>query len=206
MRILGLIVIRLLRLRSMVMLFALAAAYAFPVLAQQDATTLLLVARPHVRDPLFAQSVVLVTRHGRSRPMGVILNKPSNIRFALPSEKNQDTEPGHVLYLGGPVSPQVTIYLFRDDLPPNGGNSLLRLGGGVYLGMGREVPNSLLERKTRSDLKAFRGFASWSHGQLEQEISRGNWLVLPFDPAIALQGETSQMWNELLARASQRRI
>ena len=206
MRTFSLIVIRLLRLRSMVMLLVLATFHACPVLAQQDATTLLLVARQQLRDPLFAQSVVLVTRHGRSRPMGVILNKPSNIKFSLPSGKREAVGHVHVLYLGGPVSQQVTIYLFKEDVHPDGGGNLLSLGGGLYLGMGREVPNSLLERKTPAELKAFRGFASWSHGQLEQEISRGDWLVLPFDPAIVLQGDTSQLWSELLARASQRRI
>lgn len=176
------------------------------VQAQQPATTLLLVARPQVQDSRFAESVVLVTRHGRSRPMGVILNQPTDVRFRLEGGGDADRAPTHTLYHGGPVSPRVTVYIFQPR-PEDGSadrRNLLDIGHGLFLGMGSAVPDALL-RRADGGLKVFRGFSSWAHGQLENEISRGDWLVLPFEPDYALRSDVSRLWQELIARASQRR-
>lgn len=175
--------------------------------AQQATTSLLLVARQQMRDALFAQSVVLVTRHGRSRPMGVILNKPTDIKFGLEEGPDKGVATTHTLYRGGPVSPHVTVYLYKDPTVerPSARRDLLDLGGGLFMGMGSAVPGALL-RQPEIRLKAFQGFSSWAHGQLEAEISRGDWLVLPFDAELALRGDVSRLWEELIAKASQRRI
>lgn len=188
-------------------LLLLVLALPLGVFAQQDVSTLFLVAGAQMRDPSFSESVVLVTRHGRSEPMGVILNKPSNVKFGLPGEKGGKATPGHVLHFGGPVSPQMMVYLFKDELNEAAGmGNVLRLGGGLFMGMGRQIPLALLMQMAPTEFRVFSGFASWGPGQLENEIARGEWLVLPFDPAIPLQGDTSRLWEELLARASQRKI
>lgn len=181
---------------------------SFDVHAQQATATLFLVARPQIRDPLFAESVVLVTRHGRSRPMGVILNKPTNIKFGIEDNAGDGAKTVHTLFLGGPVSPQMTVYLYKD---PGAGESagrkdLLDLGNGLFMGMGQTVPSRLLAGHPGISLKAFRGFSSWAHGQLEREISRGDWLVMPFEAEQALRTDVSRLWEELIARASQRQI
>ena len=188
-------------LRYLLLLFTLLPA-AVPVFAQQDTEALLLVARPQLGSPLFAESVVLVTRHGRSRPMGVILNKPTSVTLG----ESENAAPPRKIFRGGPVSPQVVVYVFREEVPIQGRSDLLRLGGGVFMGMGEAAMIDLLRRKPEASLKVFAGLASWAHGQLENEISRGDWLVLPFDAEAVMRIDTGQMWQELIARASQRLI
>ena len=176
---------------------------AMPVLAQQQTEALLLVARPQIRGSMFTESVVLVTRHGRSRPMGVILNKPSDIRFG--GQEDNGTA-ARQLNLGGPVSPQTLVYVFRDESSIEGRPDLLRLGSGLYMGMGEAAMMALLKQQSAVSLRAFAGISSWAHGQLESEISRGDWLVLPFDAEAVMQTDTGSLWKDLIARASQRRI
>jgi putative transcriptional regulator len=173
-----------------------------PAFAQQlESQTLLLVARPQLRDPMFAESVVLVTRHGRSRPMGVILNKPSTFRLGG-AEPGRE---GHAVFVGGPVMPQTLVFVFRGNESSLGRRDLLNLGDGYFMGMGPAVGDSLLGAGTPAALKVFTGLSSWGQGQLEAEISRGDWLLLPFDPAAVMQLDTGKLWQELLARASERR-
>ncbi|NJD26241.1 MAG: YqgE/AlgH family protein [Betaproteobacteria bacterium] len=177
-----------------------------PALAQQlDSHALLLVATPQLRDPIFAESVVLVTRHGRSRPMGVILNKPSAYRFGAAEPGREGRRDSYAVFLGGPVMPQSLVFVFRGDERNLGRRDLLNLGDGYFMGMGPGVGDSLLGGAPPAALKVFAGLSSWGQGQLEAEISRGDWLLLPFDPAAVMQIDTGKLWQELLARASERR-
>jgi putative transcriptional regulator len=179
---------------------------AVPAFAQQlESQTLLLVARPQLRDPMFAESVVLVTRHGRSRPMGVILNKPSTFRLGAAEPGREAGREGHAVFVGGPVMPQTLVFGFRGDERSLGRRDLLNLGDGYFMGMGPGVGDSLLGAGAPAALKVFAGLSSWGQGQLEAEISRGDWLLLPFDPATVMQLDTGKLWQELLARASERR-
>ncbi|MBI2308497.1 MAG: YqgE/AlgH family protein [Rhodocyclales bacterium] len=167
--------------------------------AQVGAEALLLVARPQLEDGLFAKSVVLVTRHGRSPPLGVIVNRP------LPKEQGSErTAP--TIYLGGPVATQRFAYLYRTKRPGLSGQMVLRLGEDAFFGISAAIPAELQKEPPPVPRKLFRGFASWGHGQLEQEIARGDWLVLPFDADIALRERVDTMWQELLSLASSRSI
>lgn len=191
------------------MVFAAGLLLTSAAQGQQPTTSLLLVARPQIKDPFFAESVVLVTRHGRSRPMGVILNKPTQTRSGLADGEAEKPEAGaQTLFIGGPVSPRVTVYIYKDPEAgkPGGRKDVLDLGDGLFMGMGGALAKQLLERQPAIELKVFRGFSSWAHGQLEREISRGDWLVLPFEAELALRADVAGLWEELIARASRRRI
>ncbi|MFC5302665.1 YqgE/AlgH family protein [Azospira restricta] len=172
---------------------------AFSAAAQVTAEALFLVATPQVRDSLFAESVVLVTRHGRSPPLGVIVNRP------LPRDESEDRKsPG--LYLGGPVATHRFAYLYRSKRAGLAEQMVLRLGKDMFFGIGAAIPAELQKDSLAVPRKLFRGFSSWAHGQLEQEIARGDWLVLPFDADVALRDDVNTLWQEMLSRASSRSI
>lgn len=173
------------------------------VMAQQEAEALLLIARPQIRGSIFTESVVLVTRHGRSRPMGVILNKPSDMMLSTPEAVQSEQRP---LNVGGPVSPQIIVYIFQGSALAEGRSDMLRLGADLFMGMGDAALSSLLQRKPDLQVRAFAGLASWAHGQLENEIARGDWLVLPYDADTVMQTDVANLWKVMLARASQRQI
>jgi putative AlgH/UPF0301 family transcriptional regulator len=81
--------------------------------------SVLLVAAPHLRDPSFGHSVVLVMFPPGSGPSGVILNRPTSLTladiWAEPEERHGRTDS---LYFGGPVQPDGLLFLFRMTPPP----------------------------------------------------------------------------------------
>jgi putative transcriptional regulator len=174
-------------------------ACAPPSRAQMEATTMLLVARPQLNDPYFQRSVVLVLRHGKSRPIGVILNRPLD----TPPHKEGET-PATPQFLGGPVMPSGVVFMFKST---SASVDVLSLGAGLYLGFGQD----LLDRMTQLQpppvrLRVFRGFAVWSPGQLENELARGDWLPLPMAADEVLRGDVRNLWEELYAKANERPI
>jgi len=72
----------------------------------------LLVASPALPDPNFDRSVVLILEHGEEGTLGLILNRPSDVRLsmALPQWEHLAVEPS-VVFVGGPVSPGAAICL-----------------------------------------------------------------------------------------------
>lgn len=178
-------------------LLALAALFAAPpARAQLEARAVVLVATPQLRDPLFAESVVLVTRHGRSRPFGVILNRPLALEAApLDGER----VPTHI---GGPVSPHEIVFLARARAPESVARELLALDGGLLMGFGRRLLGLLGGEIARSqDLRLYAGFSAWGAGQLEAEIARGDWRVLPYDASLILRPKVEGLWRELWTRS-----
>jgi putative transcriptional regulator len=77
--------------------------------AQQDqpANGVLLIAKPELDDPNFSRSVVLVTQAPDYSTVGVILNRPTTVRYE-----------GKPVWMGGPVMRQVVVALFRAEGPP----------------------------------------------------------------------------------------
>ena len=94
-------------LRAAALLLVLAAGT--PVFAQQDlpANGLVLIAKPTLRDPNFAKTVVLVTQTPDASTVGVIINRPSTLQ--LSQFLSQEFQTGNYrdrIYVGGPVMRQ----------------------------------------------------------------------------------------------------
>lgn len=87
--------------------------------AETAAPAVLLVAKPELQDPNFAESVVLVLFPREGGPLGVVLNRPTRLTLmeAFPNERRLNTR-GDTLYLGGPVQMNALMYLFRRSPPP----------------------------------------------------------------------------------------
>ena len=52
-----------------------------------------------------------------------------------------------------------------------------------------------------AEFRVYAGFAGWSPGQLEQEMTRGGWLILPGDAAMVFDEAPDELWQELVQRA-----
>lgn len=155
-----------------------------------------LVAKPQVQGPFFERSVVLVTRHGRGAAVGLVLNHPSNIPLARLSGQGTgrggDDQP---LYVGGPVDLDRTVFLRRsaEPLPES-----LNLLSDIYMSENSQVLEEALGAGLpASRLRVFKGFSAWAPGQLEREIEREDWLVLPADPDLVF-ADPEGLWERLL--------
>jgi putative transcriptional regulator len=169
----------------MLILFFMAATAG----AQPAANGILLIAKPELEDPNFSRSVVLVTQAESGETVGVILNRPT-----------QRTEPrtGAVLYSGGPVMREVTVAVFRSPQPPAA--AAFRVLRNVYLSMHPANLARLLEGDAR-DYRLYSGFSGWAPRQLEAEMLRDGWYVLPATEELVFRAETAGMWEELAERA-----
>lgn len=173
--------------------------------AQAIRPSLLLVASERLADPRFQHTVVLVTRHGGPGVIGVILNRPLAISLGkvFPSLPPGGAA-GQPLFFGGPVATGQLVFAFGDR--PAASSDRIEVHPGVYLGQAPGLLAQLLHRTPPPErLRVFAGHAGWAAGQLEGEIARGDWLLLPFDPALLFAPDTSRLWPELYRKASEKR-
>jgi putative transcriptional regulator len=168
---------------------------------KEDERSVLLIASEDMADPRFRQSVVLVTRHGRSNStLGVIVNRPLNagLERVFP-EIRQAAQ--HRLHYGGPVAPADLVFMLRGETAPA---SSIILAEGLFLSSNIESLQRLLEAPTPATrLRVFRGFASWAPYQLENEIDRCDWHLLPVDADALFNDPLDGMWLKLWRRATQ---
>jgi len=164
-----------------------------------DTPAFLLVASQHMADPRFRKTVLLVTRHGRSGPIGVIVNRPEKVTLDKMLPEYPDAKK-FSLFNGGPVFPAQVSYIVR------GGDAVenaLTISSDIYLAYDMPILGELLGGKRRyKDLRVMHGLASWAPGQLEYEIKLGDWNTLPIDDAVIFNMPPAKMWQELHDRAT----
>lgn len=162
-------------------------------------SSFLLVASQQMADPRFRQTVILVTRHGNTGPIGVIINRPQDITLdkifpAYPAAKEFS------LFDGGPAYPKQISFLVRGADAAQGA---LTISGNIYLAYDSSLLGELLDGKRHyTGLRVMHGLASWAPGQLEYEIKRGGWFVMPLDEAAIFDRPPDEIWQELQSHAA----
>ncbi|MDX1374786.1 MAG: YqgE/AlgH family protein [Burkholderiales bacterium] len=158
----------------------------------------LLVARPGLLDPNFRQTVVLVTQRPDGSTVGVILNRPTQLELAplvpgLPAANYRDA-----LYFGGPVMRRSVVAVFESSTAP--ASSAFHVLRDIYLSM-HEANIARLLGSGGARYRLYVGFSGWGPGQLESELAREGWYVLPADPTVVFRDDTRGLWEALVARA-----
>ena len=186
---------------------ALLAALAIVVVAggaaadvEDDGSAVLLVAKPHMRDPGFAQTVVLVTFPQDAGPMGVILNRPAGIAIGDLLAERADVRPRRdPIYFGGPLEPDGLLFVFHAPLHPV---KALPILDDLYLSGDGAIFDALMAATgDAANQRFYAGHSGWGEGQLDAEIANGAWFVLPADPAVIFDMAPEHMWETLVARA-----
>lgn len=155
-----------------------------------------LIASRGLLDPNFAKTVVLLIAHNDEGAMGVIINRPTEVELGQMLEELEDAESrARTVWVGGPVAHWQLVLLFRSA---EGSDQDEPVFEDVYFSASREVLESLLERGI--EFRIYAGYAGWSPGQLEQEIARGGWHVLPGTAEMVFDNEPLTLWRELVTR------
>lgn len=148
----------------------------------------LLVATPPLADPNFDGTVVALLEHGPEGALGVVLNRPLDLRVAeaLPGWEVLVAEPA-VIFSGGPVGDGAGLCL---GVAADGSIEILDLN----------VDPIGLDTAGRA-MRIFLGFAGWGPGQLESELAQDAWIVVPADPWHDVVGRRpSSLWRDVLRR------
>ncbi len=187
-------------IHSIVLPFVLALLCVIPLSGQQPrpAAGMFLVALPELQDPNFAHSVVLLFDYGEHGAAGVIVNRPTEARLEdlLPDVEGGDRPVGSV-YLGGPVLPQGVLVLMRAASAPEEAREVF---DDVYVSADRD----LLDRLVKGDgtFRVYAGYAGWGAGQLDWEIRRGSWALVPADVEAVFGDDPEAVWRKMLRRAT----
>lgn len=149
----------------------------------------LLVATPELLDPNFARSVVLLIQHNDEGAMGLVLNRPSDMKLADVWEKVGDAPCEVDAYLnhGGPCNgPLMAIH--TDEFLME-----IEVAAQVYF---CASPEKLQRLVLQTDQPAlfFAGMAGWGPGQLEGELETGSWMTKPAD-ADDIFGDHRDLWE-----------
>lgn len=152
----------------------------------------LLLAHPHLKDPSFASTVVLLTRHEDSGSLGVVLNQSTGERLGQLSSEFSSCGLGEVpVYVGGPVN-QNQIILAAWKLVPEAGQFQL------YFGLEPEAARSKMEEDPDLVFRAFKGYSGWSEGQLLGELESNAWVVSEVDAESISNRDGADLWRHLI--------
>ncbi|WP_232661218.1 YqgE/AlgH family protein [Pseudonocardia sp. TRM90224] len=161
----------------------------------------LLVASPGLLDPNFRRSVVYIIEHRGRGSLGVVLNRPSEVavRDVLPTWAPLAAQP-YSVFVGGPVEGETALCLaaVRTGHDPAKVGGLVTVRGPVALVDLDGDPDALVNRLR--GLRVFAGYSGWDAGQLDAEIARGDWIVVPALPDDVLTGRDTGLWGQVLRR------
>ena len=157
----------------------------------------LLVATPTLLDPNFRQTVLLMLEHHDEGALGVVLNRPSQlkVRSAIKEWGTAVARP-RVVFVGGPVSPSSVIALASVALDDAGQHWSQVIG---------RIGTVDLERKPDDvagldETRIFAGYAAWAPGQLEAELAQDSWFVLNHAGTDPFAPDPDRLWPTVLGR------
>lgn len=145
----------------------------------------------------FSRTVTLICRHNDEGAFGLTLNKLSGNQMgeAIMADLPDSIE-AFPLFMGGPVQPSVMTFLYLDPQL----NEDEWVMPGIGIGNSLEIMLELAEKGwfEKQQIRVFSGYSGWSPGQLENELERGSWLVLPAAVDLALKVSPDNLWSSLL--------
>jgi putative transcriptional regulator len=147
-----------------------------------------LIAMPAMEDPVFGGTVVYVCEHNENGVLGVVINKPTDMTMQVLFEridlKLEDSPGAHIdepIMFGGPVQDDRGFVLHT---PGARYSSSLTVTDEVAFTTSIDVLEAVAAGTGPQRMLVSIGYAGWSPGQLEEEISRNGWLTVGADAHI----------------------
>ena len=130
-----------------------------------------LVALPSLEDPNFSKSVVYIYEHNEEGAMGLIINKPLTMQLQdVLQHLDIDTPSSSVgeqaVMMGGPIGQEHGFVLYEEDSE-------------IFLSSSKETLVAIAKGEGPKHYIVTLGYAGWQSGQIEQELQRNDWLIVP---------------------------
>jgi putative transcriptional regulator len=157
----------------------------------------LLIADRRLRDPNFAETVVLIITYDEDGAIGLILNREGAVPVSGILKGVKDAgKLTDLAFEGGPVEPKSVLTLFRSRTPQPRAR---RIGGEVYAVLEQTLLEEILANGAgRDQLRFYLGFANWAPGQLEAELDAGAWRVFPGSASSIFDPNPDSLWDRLV--------
>ena len=158
-----------------------------------------LVAKRSLDGTHFGQTVVYLVKHGGDGSLGLIVNRLSDVSLseAVPDIEDEQAS-AHALYYGGPVGLPMIVMLARGQ---SGAEGMSHVADGVYASTERRALEDLLAaRKPANAVRFYLGYSGWAADQLDFELLRGSWHVIPADTDAIFSEDTDSLWEQYIDR------
>ena len=194
--------IRRLIITAWVLVFAAGAApvWGEPARAAESLAGKLLVAAPSMPDPRFQETVIYMCLHDGSGALGLIVNRRMGLvpgqavaeQFELEAKPIDDEIP---LHWGGPVDPGRGFVLHSNEYTSD---STEPVSPEIAFSIDTRILTDLVEGAGPDSALLVLGYAGWGAGQLESELKRDDWLVVPGEAAFVFGDDPDAMWQAAL--------
>ena len=171
-------------------------------------TNQFLIAMPGMVDGNFAGSVIYLCEHTEKGALGLVINKPIDIKLKNLFEKvelpltREDLADAPV-YFGGPVQTE-RGFVLHERMGGEAGegahyNSSLQIPGGLEMTTSKDVLEALSVGAGPKKVLVTLGYSGWGAGQLEDEMSRNGWINVGAEPAIIFDTPVEQRYGRALS-------
>jgi putative transcriptional regulator len=171
-------------------------------------TNQFLIAMPSLRDGTFAGTVIYLCEHTDKGALGLVINKPIDIKLKNLFEKvelslDRPELAEAPVYFGGPVQTERGFVLHEslggDDDAGGHYNSTLRIPGGLEMTTSKDVLEALSNGAGPKKLLVTLGYSGWGAGQLEDEMSRNGWINVGAERGIIFDTPAPQRYDKALS-------
>ena len=157
----------------------------------------LLIAMPALQDPNFARTVTYICEHSEHGAMGIVLNRPTDLRLAdvlrhMQIEGGLGEAGEQIVYLGGPVEEERGFVLHTHTAP---WDSTLAVNDDISITTSRDILEAMARGAGPERTLVALGYAGWGAGQLERELQDNAWLSGPADQSILFELAPEQRWE-----------
>lgn len=172
-----------------------------------DLTNQFLIAMPGMAEEMFAGSVIYLCEHTPQGALGIVVNKPVDIKLGDLFEKvdlrlDRPELAEAPVYFGGPVQTERGFVLHEPlggEGEAGGYGSSLTVPDGLQMTTSKDVLEALSLGAGPKKVLVALGYSGWGAGQLEEELGRNGWLNVKADPAIIFDTPVEQRYARALA-------
>jgi putative transcriptional regulator len=170
-----------------------------------DLTNQFLIAMPGMADDTFARSVVYLCEHNERGALGLVINKPIDIKLKNLFEKvelslDREELAEQPVYFGGPVQTE-RGFVLHEKIGDDGDSysSTMSIPGGLEMTTSRDVLEAMSHGAGPKKVLITLGYSGWQAGQLEDEIGRNGWLTVGADPAVIFDTPVEERYDRALS-------
>lgn len=171
--------------------------YAQPMSEPRWLTGQFLLAMPGMGDPRFDHAVIAVCSHDEGGALGIGVGNQFAGAGLHKLLAQFEIEPDGVvdapLHCGGPVEPQRGFVLHSLDW---GGQGTVDVAGRWGLTSTVDALRVIGRAHGPRDWLVALGYAGWSAGQLDNELTRPGWHVTPASAALMFATPVAERWGE----------
>jgi len=159
-----------------------------------------LIAMPSMNDPIFGGTVVYICEHNEKGVLGVVINKPTDMTMDVLFDRIdlkvadglRSSVVNEPIMFGGPVQDDRGFVLHS---PGGRYSSSLSVTDDVAFTTSIDVLEAVANGSGPRRMLVSIGYAGWSPGQLEEEISRNGWLTVGADARVLFDLPIEERYN-----------